>query len=146
VPAQQGGANLGWNLLEGTHPFSSACTQTGSVLTGPIFDYSRAEGDVTVTGGYVNRGTAIPALAGSYVYGDFASGRVWTLTRDAQQRWVRSAAPVLAMGGANLSAFGQAQDGELYVVRYASGEVARIREAARPAGTGVRQAAADRRR
>jgi glucose/arabinose dehydrogenase len=132
LTAQQGGANLGWNLFEGTHPYSATCTQTGSTLTGPIFDYSHADGDDSVTGGYVYRGTAIPALADAYVFGDFVSGRVWTLTRDAQGQWVRSARPVLAMGGSNLSSFGQTQDGELYVVRYLTGEVARIRPAAAP--------------
>ncbi len=130
LTGSQGGANLGWNLFEGTHAYSSACTQAGSTLTGPIFDYSHADGDTVVTGGYVYRGTAIPALTGTYVFGDFGSGRVWTLTRDAQGQWSRSANPVLTMSASNLSSFGQTQDGELYVVRYASGEVARIREAA----------------
>jgi glucose/arabinose dehydrogenase len=133
VGAQLGGANLGWNLFEGTHPYSTACTQTGSTLTDPIFDYSHDAGDVSVTGGYVYRGTAIPALAGVYVFGDFGSGRVWTLTRNAQGQWARSPLPVLQLGGANLSAFGQAQDGELYVVRYSSGQIARIRQVGRPA-------------
>jgi hypothetical protein len=60
------------------------------------------------------------------VFGDFASGRVWTLVQNAQGQWVRSADAVLTVGSENLSAFGQAQNGELYVVRYSSGEVARI--------------------
>ena len=130
LTGSQGGANLGWNLFEGTHPYSSACTQTGSTPTGPIFDYPHTNGDTVVTGGYVYRGTAIRALAGAYVFGDFGSGRIWTLLRDAQGQWVRSPDPVLTMGASNLSSFGQARNGELYVVRYSSGEVARIREAA----------------
>ncbi len=129
---QQGGANLGWNLFEGSHPFSTACTQTGNTLTGPIFDYSHDTGDTVVTGGYVYRGAAIAALAGAYVFGDFGSGRVWTLTRNAQGQWVRSPNPVLLMGGGNLSSFGEAQNGDLYVVRYTTGEVARIREVGHP--------------
>jgi glucose/arabinose dehydrogenase len=135
LAAQQGGANLGWNLREGAHPFSASCTMTGSTLVDPIFDYPHAAGDATVTGGYVYRGAAIPALVGTYVFGDFVSGRVWTLTRNAQGQWVRSPDPVLNMGGGNLSSFGQAPDGELYVVRYATGEVARIRQA--PASTAL---------
>jgi glucose/arabinose dehydrogenase len=131
VTSRQGGANLGWNVREGTHPFSSACTAVGTP-TEPVFDYSHATGDDSITGGYVYGGAAIPSLAGSYVFGDFVSGRVWTLTKNAQGQWVRSADAVLNMGPSNLSAFGQAVDGELYVVRYSSGEVALIRQVRAP--------------
>ncbi len=128
---QQGGANLGWNLREGKNPFSSTCTQVpGSTLTDPIFDYSHANGDNSITGGYVYRGTGIPLLVGAYVFGDFISGRIWTLTQNAQSQWVRT--QVLDAGPFNLSSFGQAQNGDLYVVRYSSGEVARIRQVGTP--------------
>ncbi len=137
--ASQGGANLGWNLFEGTHPYSSACTQTGNTLTPPIFDYSHANGDTVVTGGYVYRGTSIPSLAGTYVFGDFGSGRVWTLAKNEQGQWVRSPNPVLTLGSDNLSSFGETQHGELYVVRYSSGEVARIREVGRPTTAPARE-------
>lgn len=131
---QQSGANLGWNLREGKQAFpSSTCTQVpGSTFTDPIFDYSHANGDNSITGGYVYRGANIPGLVGAYVFGDFISGRVWTLTKNAQGQWVRSANPVLNMGGGNLSSFGQAQNGDLHVVRYSSGEVARIRQVGTP--------------
>jgi glucose/arabinose dehydrogenase len=125
----QGGADLGWNLFEGTHPFSSACSANGAALTPPIFDYSHSTGDFSITGGYVYRGSQIPALVGTYVFGDFVSGRVYTLSKNAQGQWERSTGPVLAMGADNLSSFGQGRNGELWVVRYLSGEVARIRQA-----------------
>ncbi len=146
VTPAQGGANLGWNLMEGTHPYGTSCAMTGNTLTPPIFDYSHAAGDDAITGGYVYRGSAIPALVGSYVFGDFISGRVWTLSRNAQGIWVRSADAVLSMGPTNLSSFGQAQDGELWVVRYSSGEVARIRQAGQAVspGAALRRAEAGR--
>jgi len=125
----QAGADLGWNLFEGTHPFSSACSANGAALTPPIFDYSHTTGDFSITGGFVYRGSQIPALVGYYVFGDFVSGRVYTLSRNAQGQWERSPGPVLSMGADNLSSFGQGRDGELWVVRYLSGEVARIRQA-----------------
>jgi hypothetical protein len=77
----------------------------------------------------VYRGSQIPALVGTYVFGDFVSGRVYTLSKNAQGQWERSTGPVLAMGADNLSSFGQGRNGELWVVRYLSGEVARIRQA-----------------
>lgn len=135
TPQQQqvaGGVNLGWNLREGKQAFpSSTCTQVpGSTLTDPIFDYDRSQGDATVIGGYVYRGTGISQLVGQYVFGDFISGRVWTLTQNPQSQWVRTFQ--FNTAGGDLSAFGQAQNGDLYVVRYSSGAVARIRQVGTP--------------
>lgn len=126
---QQGGSNMGWNLREGTHPFSTACTQTGSTLTDPIFDYDRSQGDETVIGGHVYHGTKLPALSGAYVFGDFISGRLWSL-RQTGQSWTRS--DVTITGGGDLAVIGEDQSGELYAVRYSSGVVARIHQTGQP--------------
>ncbi len=127
VTPAQAGANLGWNVMEGTHPYSNACGANGA-LTPPIFDYSHATGDECITGGFVYRGSNIPVLRGVYVFGDFISGHVWTLARNAQGQWVRSDGPVLAVGANNLSSFAQGRDGELWVVEYLSGQIARVRQ------------------
>jgi glucose/arabinose dehydrogenase len=129
VASQQGGANMGWNLREGTHPYSISCTQTGSTLTDPIFDYDHSQGDFTVIAGYVYHGTRAPALAGAYVFGDFGSGRVWTLTKNGQS-WTRT---LLFDTAANdLGSFGQDQSGEIYVARIASGEIDRVQQVGQP--------------
>lgn len=127
---QAGGANLGWNIMEGTHCFTppSNCPTAG--LTLPIFDYSREEGDKTVIGGYVYRGTKTPRLAGAYVFGDFISGRIWTLAQNSKGSWDRT--PILTTAANDISSFGQGPDGELYVVRYSSGAVARIQQTGAP--------------
>jgi len=125
----EGGANLGWNLREGTHPFSTACAQTGNALTDPIFDYDHSQGDATVIGGHVYHGQKMPALAGSYIFGDFISGRIWSLGGSGGT-WTRSDVTVAA--GGDLAAIGQDQAGELYVARYASGVVARIHQTGQP--------------
>jgi glucose/arabinose dehydrogenase len=126
---QQGGANLGWNIREGTHPFASACSQTGSTLTDPIFDYDRSQGDETVIGGHVYHGTKMPALVGAHVFGDFISGRVWSLTKSGTT-WTR--ANLTTTAGGDLAAFGEDQAGELYVVRYSSGAVQRLHQVGQP--------------
>jgi len=129
VAPDQGGANLGWNLREGTHPFSTSCTQTGGALTDPVFDYDHSQGDATVIGGYVYHGAEMPALAGGYIFGDFISGRIWSL-RQSGGTWTRS--DVTAAAGGDLASIGQDQSGELYVARYASGVVARIHQNGQP--------------
>lgn len=71
-PAESvGGNNYGWSIMEGTKCVEDTnCNQTGIVL--PTVEYSHSEG-CAVIGGHVYRGTAIPALMGQYVYGDFCS-------------------------------------------------------------------------
>src|SRR6185312_12558348 len=71
-----GGLNYGWNRMEGTHCFKSiiGCDQTG--LTAPFTEYEHGSGDCAVIGGYVYRGTAIPGLPGTYLFGDECSGTI----------------------------------------------------------------------
>ena len=75
------GANFGWNRREGRHHFADGGFGAGRV-TGPVHEYSHADGDCSVTGGYVYRGPGIPALAGRYVFADYCSGRLWSLPRN----------------------------------------------------------------
>ncbi|HTN44400.1 MAG TPA: PQQ-dependent sugar dehydrogenase [Nitrospiria bacterium] len=130
ITPRQGGANLGWNIMEGTHCFNPPANCPTANLTLPIFDYPHDPhlGDGTVIGGYVYHGTQLTQLAGAYIFGDFLSGRVWTLTQDSQHHWMRT--EIFSTTLNDLSSFGQGQDGELYVVRYSSGSVAQIRQIA----------------
>ncbi|HEY0527518.1 MAG TPA: PQQ-dependent sugar dehydrogenase [Gemmatimonadaceae bacterium] len=71
-PANTGGANYGWNIMEGFSCYNATtCTQTGLQL--PLLDYSHSEG-CSITGGYVYRGTDIPEIRGHYFYSDYCSG------------------------------------------------------------------------
>ncbi len=47
----------------------------------PVAQYGRTQGFST-TGGFVYRGSAIPALHGRYVFGDFGGGNLWHIARD----------------------------------------------------------------
>jgi glucose/arabinose dehydrogenase len=126
----QGGANMGWNIREGTHAFpGTTCSQTGDTLTDPIYDYDHSAGDETVIGGHVYHGQKISALAGIYVFGDFISGRLWTLT-ESGPIWTRTL--LLSTAANDLSAIGQDQNGELYVVRYLSGMIERLHQVGQP--------------
>jgi glucose/arabinose dehydrogenase len=121
-----GGADYGWPVLEGNHCYGdsgAACAAAGSTVR-PVAEYSHADGNCAVTGGYVYRGRAIPALAGAFVFGDYCSGRVWAAWRDATGAWHTAE---LADTAAAISAFGEDQAGELYVADYAGGTVWRLR-------------------
>ena len=76
--ASPGGANWGWNVMEGLHcDSSSGCDRTGLRL--PAAEYPHSEG-CSVTGGVVVRGSGSPAVEGVYLFADFCSGRIWALT------------------------------------------------------------------
>jgi glucose/arabinose dehydrogenase len=72
--------NLGWDAFEGDRRSDDGeyGLDRGSELVWPVAVYTHADG-CSVTGGYVYRGTAIAALQGRYLYGDFCSGALWTL-------------------------------------------------------------------
>ncbi len=70
------GGNYGWRLMEGTictPNVNPDCRDTAGTIL-PLWDYGGGSGDVSVTGGYVYRGNAIPFIEGRYVYADYASG------------------------------------------------------------------------
>jgi glucose/arabinose dehydrogenase len=108
--ASTGGENYGWKMMEGTRCGGGgtsgcptgvpACNAAG--LVQPRYEYNHSEG-CSVTGGYVYRGTLVPALAGRYVYGDYCSGRLWA---DGER---------LGPVAQELSTFGEDAAGELYL-------------------------------
>jgi glucose/arabinose dehydrogenase len=106
----EGGLNFGWNPMEGAHCYQDdGCSQDG--LTLPVTEYGRDLG-TTIIGGYVYRGDAFPAMAGAYVFADFASQRLFAI--DGATTALVAPAQVGTADG-NVSAFGEDQDGELYV-------------------------------
>lgn len=117
------GGNYGWNVVEGALCFRprNGC-ETGKFIA-PLTTYGRSEG-ISVTGGFVYRGTKIPALEGTYVYGDFGSGTIWGLRPDATKTRAVSVT-VLAKTSVSIAAFAQESDGELLVVGY-DGSVYRL--------------------
>jgi glucose/arabinose dehydrogenase len=112
LPAgEQAGANLGWNILEGSSCYQDAdCDPEGTIL--PVTEYSHDFG-CSVTGGYVVRGGLIPALEGVYFFADYCTGLLWGTARDGAGAW-QTSDPVET--GLSISSFGQGPDGEVYVV------------------------------
>ena len=72
------GDNLGWNQREGRSCFEPERDCATADMVDPIYVYGRDEGQ-SITGGRVYTGEAVPVLRGRYVFGDFASGRVWAI-------------------------------------------------------------------
>ncbi len=112
--------NYGWNRFEGTLCFSGACDPAG--LIPPVAEYSHGEG-CSITGGFVYRGTDIPELEGTYLYGDFCTGTLWGLDSHTDG----TLAPrLLTETALRISSFVEGNDGELFVLDYTGGTVHRL--------------------
>jgi uncharacterized repeat protein (TIGR03806 family) len=107
------GGNYGWRCLEGTSNTGNACGSNPSPIA-PVAQYGRSLGYST-TGGFVYRGSAIPALSGRYVFGDFGSGNLWNIARDTTPTLTLTSTGALATG-LSIASFGQDTDGEIYIV------------------------------
>ena len=113
LPADDGGgrgANLGWNEMEGAHPFEGGTNPEGAVL--PVFEYDRS-GGCSVTGGVVYRGAAHPELTGAYLFTDYCNGQIRAL-RAADGGTVEER--TFEAGGGDLVSFGEDAEGEVYVL------------------------------
>ena len=101
--------NYGWDVWEGRARFESKAL-AGGALVQPIEVYNHSLG-CSVTGGFVYRGSAVPAARGRYFSGDFCSGIVWSLRLvDARATDVRRES--FRIDG--LASFGEDARGELY--------------------------------
>jgi glucose/arabinose dehydrogenase len=116
------GGNYGWNLFEGNADYDNPTNVNISTTQRPVVAYGRALGS-TVTGGYVYRGPGVPSLQGSYVYGDFGSGRLWALVWNGAA--VVSNTAIASVG--NPSSFGEDAAGELYICSF-NGSIYRFAE------------------
>jgi glucose/arabinose dehydrogenase len=116
------GGNYGWNVREGAHCFKKQdCRIEG--LIDPVAEYGHDEG-CSVTGGFVYRGTAIPALKAAYLFADYCSGKVWGLF--AKFGGGYETPRTLLETDLRISSFGEGPNGELYVLDHGGGLVYRI--------------------
>lgn len=123
--SSRGGENYGWNLLEGTQLYRASSRPPG--LVAPIYEYDRSVGQ-SVTGGYVYRGQ-IAELGGTYFFGDFSAGRLWSFRYQngaLQQFTERTSQLTPNVGSINqIASFGEDALGNLYIVDL-DGEIFRL--------------------
>ncbi len=111
----ENGGNYGWAIMEGNHCYASPwgcapeCDATG--LTPPIWEYNHSQG-ISITGGYVYHGSAVPELDGKYIYTDYGSGTVWSLEYDGINPPINT---VLLSSSVSFSSFGIDEESELYI-------------------------------
>jgi glucose/arabinose dehydrogenase len=125
---EPGGLNFGWSVMEGLHCFEAdACDADG--MTPPLLEYGGRRlktGNCAIIGGPVYRGDALPMLDGRLLFGDFCSGRIWTLQVDADGTVPEEQLDTDLV----ITSFGLDEDGVPLVADYADGAVYRVVPAA----------------
>ncbi len=111
------GANYGWSVYEGSHPFYLERKRGPTPLVLPTIEHSHAEFR-SLTGGVVYHGERLTDLEGAYIYGDNSSGRIWGMKHDGQRViWHRE----LADTALQIAAFRVDHRGELLIADYGGG-------------------------
>ena len=111
------GANYGWSVYEGSHPFYLSRKMGPQPLTPPTLEHHHSEAR-SLTGGVVYRGRKLPGLVGAYVYGDYSTGKIWGARHDGKRVvWHKE----LTDTPYALTGFGLDAEGELLVLDYAGG-------------------------
>ena len=116
------GGNYGWSVTEGPQPVAGERSRGSEPITPALIAHPHTESR-SITGGYVSATPRLPDLVGTYVYGDYVTGRVWGARHDGQRLTWRGE---LADSRLALSTFGLDHDGDVLLVDYDSGSFHRL--------------------
>ena len=119
--SSKGGENYGWNWMCGVHPFPIEKETSGEkwpvIGTLPVAEYAHKTDGICVVGLGVYRGSECPSLDGVYFVGDWGSGRLWGLKRNAAGKWQLQQ---LLHTKLNFSSGGEDEKGNLYATTMTS--------------------------
>ncbi len=107
----EAGLNYGWRCYEGTQPFNTQGCPPQADLTFPLAEYNHSNGNCSITGGYVYRGSEYTDIAALYFFADFCSGMIGTV--DETGNLVNHG----NFGGSWVS-FGEDSEKELYIIDF----------------------------
>ena len=111
------GANYGWSVLEGSHPFYPNRKAGPTPFSTPIAEHHHSEFR-SLTGGIVYRGAKLPALRGTYFYGDWSTGKIWGIRhKEGKPTWHRE----LTSSRLQIAGFGTDAKGELLIADHGGG-------------------------
>ncbi len=108
------GGNYGWSLVEGQQPVHRERTRGPTPILRPTIEHSHIEAR-SITGGFVYRGQRLKELVGTYVYGDYVTGKIWGARHDGSQV---TSLEELVDTSLQIICFGVDHVGELYIVGY----------------------------
>jgi glucose/arabinose dehydrogenase len=111
------GANYGWSIMEGGHPFYLDRKQGPTAISKPLIDHAHSEMR-SLTGGVVYHGKKLPDLVGAYIYGDWSTGKIWGVKQEkGKVTWHQ----LLADTSMSITGFGIDTQGELLIADHGGG-------------------------
>ncbi|MBL05707.1 MAG: heme-binding domain-containing protein [Planctomycetes bacterium] len=111
------GDNYGWSVYEGNHPFYLNRKLGPAPFVPPTMEHHHREAR-SLTGGVVYHGGKLPKLDGAYVYGDYATGKIWAGRHDGKKlTWHEE----IADTSLKIVGFAVSPRGDLLVVDHGSG-------------------------
>lgn len=113
------GGNYGWRCYEGNHSYNTnGCNAVNYIK--PIWEYGHnSDGGFSVTGGFVYKGKNASELLGKYIYGDYVTGKIWSL--ELKESTINNTL-IFASAG-SISTFGEDEKKELYFANYSNGKI-----------------------
>ncbi|WP_415326711.1 PQQ-dependent sugar dehydrogenase [Chryseobacterium sp. MMS23-Vi53] len=120
VPITQAGINFGWRCYEGNNAYNTTGCASQTTMTFPVAVYDHSGGKCSITGGYIYRGTAYPALQGKYIFADYCSTQIGILNSDNSITWTS------AFSGNNFSTFGINNQNDLFVAAVNNGKIFKV--------------------
>ena len=114
------GGNYGWRRKESIDCYNPGSDCADPEFIDPVMDMPQANGERSITGGFVYRGKKLPSLVGKYIFGDYVSGKVFALET---QNGKVTKNEILTNRVGSISSFGVDADDELYICDHASGKI-----------------------
>lgn len=118
------GGNYGWSVTEGLHPFRPERPKGPTPIEKPIVEHSHNEAR-SITGGYIQNVSGNDPLNGAYIYGDYDTGKIWSLRYDRTAKKVLEHRE-LTDTTLRVVAFGQDHAGQVYIVDFIGGAIHKL--------------------
>lgn len=120
TPLANSGANYGWSCYEGSQPFNPNGCPPQSDMEFPFAEYSHTNGNCSISGGFVYRGSTYSDIAGLYFFADFCSGMIGSVDNSGN---------LVDYGNfsGNWVSFGEDIHKELYIVDISGGDIYKIK-------------------
>lgn len=118
----RGGGNYGWSVREGRHPFRPERSKGPTDFVDPIVEHPHSDFR-SITGGYIYESSRLPELRGAYIYGDYDTGKLWSLRIDGTKVVENRQ---LTDTQIRIVEFAQDTAGDVYLVDFAGGGLHKI--------------------
>ncbi len=112
------GGNMGWRRLEGNECFEEpGCSRRGMIAPRVVLPRSEAR---SITGGEFFTGDRASRFHGAYIFGDYVTGNIWSLSARKGQK------PVKIGKVRSVSSFARDSRGDVYAMSLRDGKIRKI--------------------